>query len=518
VELGPVAEAPLAQGVATSLVATPTGFVVLGYDAGSGGTAHFVLGGSADARTWSRLSAGPDGLEFTTLAAGPLGWVASSDEIHGTVTTTELWFSADGVAWEPVADQAGLSTANLSGLEMDPISAGPAGFAIIGQVEEAGSTVSATWVSRDGRTWAEADALHGGDVDRVLVTDGGFVATSGGCCVGPGTAAFSADGRVWRDLAADAGPAFDPDAGQGLIAAVGSTVVILRAGGDGTIEVYRADLADAGDGAAVMWHQDAAVDAEFSGAGLSTMTAGGGSVLVLGYDRGTLAPISWTSRDGIAWDRRALDAALFGGGTPALAAAGGSSAFVAVADRANSAGDVRAQLWRSDDGIAWSDAAGDALGPLPPVATGPCPARPPTAVEDYEVLGHALWPTCFGHTTLTVRGVVADCECGGTTSEGATPSWLLDPLGFSAFYLRGPIVSAATGGGGFGVMIDPSHPVTAPKTGTEVELTGHFDDPASSSCRISPLPGAFGRVRPMAQTVAQCRQAFVVETIRIVRD
>ena len=102
----------------------------------------------------------------------------------------------------------------------------------------------------------------------------------------------------------------------------------------------------------------------------------------------------------------------------------------------------------------------------------------------------------------------------GTTTQQATPQWLIDALGFSAFYLSGPIVSAATGPGGFGVMIDPAHPVTTPAAGTHVELTGHFDDPAATTCRVFPIPGSFGPVAPMQQSVAVCRRAFVVSEVR----
>ena len=112
IQLLPVAAAPPAHAVVTSVLATPDGFAVLGYDVGDSDPRRFVLGGSPDARTWNRLSAGPSGPDFTALAAGPLGWIAASDDVHGADVMTRLWFSADGVMWEPIADQAALSTSN----------------------------------------------------------------------------------------------------------------------------------------------------------------------------------------------------------------------------------------------------------------------------------------------------------------------------------------------------------------------------------------------------------------------
>jgi hypothetical protein len=130
------------------------------------------------------------------------------------------------------------------------------------------------------------------------------------------------------------------------------------------------------------------------------------------------------------------------------------------------------------------------------------------------LLAPPLWPVCFADQTLKVRGFIASCECGGTTSQQATPAWLIDPLGLSSFYLGPAIVAAATGRGGFGVMIDPAHPVAVPEVGQHVELTGHFADPASDSCRVWPNDGAFGPIAPRVQTIALCRQAFVVTGIR----
>lgn len=508
---------PLDHPVVQGVVAAGSGFALVGYGVGEQDPPGFIVRGTTDGQTWTRVSAGQAAPTFTALASGPLGWIATSDEMAGAERRTVIWFSADGIAWQRVPDQAGIAAANLSGAETNPVAAGGAGFAIVGQVTESGSSVAAVWISPDGRTWNEAQPLHGLDIERIVPTDGGFVAASGGCCGGTATAALSADGHVWRDLTTDAGAPFSPDSSAALMTSVRSTLVVVRAGGGGAVEVYAGDLGNAGDGVGIAWRHDPATDSVFAGAGISTATAGPGGALILGFDRRTLAPIAWTSSDGLRWARHALGADRLDGGVPTLAAVGGTGAapvFIAVADRANDAGDVRPRIWRSTDGAAWSEAGGDVLGVAPAVATGPCPTPAPTVVEDFLAMPPSLWPICFGEATLTVRGVVTECGCGGTTSQQASPAWLIDSLGFAALYLSGPVVPAATGPGGFGVRIDPAHPASIPRPGTIVEARGHFDDPAALSCRVWPLPDAFGPVVPRTQTVALCRQAFVVTAIR----
>jgi hypothetical protein len=515
--LTPGETAALNDGVVMGLASTPGGYALVGDEAAPDSRSRFLISGSADGETWLRLAADPIGPTFSSIAGGSPGWVAASDEPNDSNRQTVLWFSTDGTAWERLPDQAGIASANIATSEGNPLTAGPAGFAAVGQTIEASSTVSAVWTSRNGRTWTEATALLGTDVGQVLVLPTGFLSFSGGCCVGPGGLLFSSGGTAWRDVSSDTGSPYAMSAGLVVVASLGTKLIAPRAGPKGVVESYTGDLARLADGGPIAWQHDATADAAFTGASVSAIAAGAGSVLVLGFDRTSLEPISWTSPDGRTWTRTALDPATFGGGVPGLAAASGSadgSSFAAIGFRANTAGDVRSQVWRSADGTAWSAVDGDVLGTPPAVATGPCPATTPTVVDDFLLMTPPLWPACFGDRTLTVRGFVASCECGGTTQQRATPAWLIDPLGISAFSLVPAIVQAATGGGGFGVMIDPSHPVTVPEAGEHVELTGHFADPAAASCRVFPNDGAFGPVLPREQTVALCRQAFVVTAIR----
>ncbi len=504
-----------------SLVPTPSGFAVLGNEyTGDGTSPAFVVSGTADGSTWTRLAVSPGGSLFSAMAGGPLGWVGATEDRSGPSVATTMWSSSDGITWEALREQAGIGTSSLDGLgSLAPMAAGPHGFAITGYKSTAGSGVSGVWVSPDGRTWAEATALSDKGFDQVLVLPDGFLAITNGCCAGLRGAEFSTDGVIWRDLSVDTGSPFGAGYERGaLISATGSTVVVLGMGSSGNIEVVTGSFANNAGQTGVPWNHRTEADPAFAGDSVSAMTSSGGNLGVVGYDRTTFAPITWTSKDGMSWDRTSLDASAFGGGVPfrvAISGATGSTSMAAVGYRVNSAGDIRDELWRSDDGSTWSAVGGDLLGALPVAPTGPCPATTPTAIEDFLAMAPPLWPVCFGSQTLKIRGVISDCGgCGGATGEQGSPSWLIDPLGYSAVYLVPRIVPADTNHAAFTIMINPAHPVTVPVAGTYVELTGHFADPAAATCRIHPFPGGFGPVVPKGRTVAVCEQTFVLTGIR----
>jgi hypothetical protein len=517
IELGARSGIAIDAADVSSLVATPAGFALLGNEARVGPSAPFIVAGTPDGRTWLPLRPSTTGPMFSAMAGGPLGWVATTDQWNGPSSGIDVWFSGDGVTWELEPNDAGFSASSLDGLgALAPISAGASGFAITGYRTVQGSSVSEVWISRDGRTWAEVAELEAKDVNQVMTMPAGFVALGGGCCAGIGVAAFSTDGTAWRDLTADAGSPFGRGASPALVTSVRNTIVVLEPDATGALRVVTGDLGDGAGEGGVTWQHSAIADARFTGAAASAVATTGISTLVLGFDRRTLAPISWTSPDGRSWQRTALDPTTFGGGIPGLVSANGAGApaFAAIGFRANETGEVRPQVWRSDDGTSWTEGGGEVLGVPPPAPEAPCPSPPPTAVESFGAMAPSLWSVCFGSGELKVVGYLAGCGCGGTTAQQAAPQWLIDPLGLSAFYLVSRSDPAETGGGGFGAMINPAHPVAVPPIGTHVEVTGHFDDPASATCRVFPGSGGFGSVLPRAQTVAICERTFVATAIR----
>ena len=315
---------------------TPAGFGLLGYDRDGRAT---VISGSADGRSWDRLEPSTPGWPVQALGAGPLGWIAATKDTSRSSTRLKLWFSDNGRIWELLADQAGIGESSVSGLGSDtPITAGGAGFAITASV--GGGSVPAVWTSSDGRRWHEAQALHGMGIDRVIVVPDGYLAFAPGLT----TAMFSTDGTTWRDIGSDPGSPFGAYAGGLIVGPLDATITVLRVDEVGVPDLFTGDVTTAATGGAIAWRHRTAVDAGFAGAGLSTAASSGGSAVILGYDLDSLAPIAWTSTDGIDWHREAIGPSAFGGGVPALSAVGSfgkTRSFVALGARANAAGDVR---------------------------------------------------------------------------------------------------------------------------------------------------------------------------------
>ena len=231
-----------------------------------------------------------------------------------------------------------------------------------------------------------------------------------------------------------------------------------------------------------------------------------------GYDLATYGRVAWTSNDGASWSRTPLADAALGAGMPGGFAAG-TSAVLAVGWTEPGPVGVGRELWQSVDGLSWTPANAPLVPPPPQVPAGPCQAAP--TLQQLVDIGSAKAASCYGQKSLTMRAYSSDCGgCGGTGFPRHSPDWIAVPGGASWY-----VSTTATTPGGPGVRLGvwplPSAHLTPPKEGTQVELTGHFNDPVSPDCRIIPYV-AGTELPPVSVAAAGCRQAFVVTSFKVV--
>ena len=118
--------------------------------------------------------------------------------------------------------------------------------------------------------------------------------------------------------------------------------------------------------------------------------------------------------------------------------------------------------------------------------------------------------SCFGSTQITLSGVYGCGGCGGANAGTFSPDWLADPL--KANFLS---VKPANGIGPFGIRFPAGGPA-APKEGSIIKVTGHFEDARSSTCKIA-VPASDGSAT-MVQiasevALAYCQAQFVVDAV-----
>jgi hypothetical protein len=160
-----------------------------------------------------------------------------------------------------------------------------------------------------------------------------------------------------------------------------------------------------------------------------------------------------------------------------------------------------------DGGLTgWLPTARDGFATVEPTEVS-CPsAEPDTA----QLAGMTAWArlSCHGSDELVLDGGWIAGH-GGIVPWNGEPAWLVMPSSDRAL---------APGNGG-----EPFYFVTAPAVsvdpdlvggGTEVRITGHFDDPASAECVIQagePLTD-----QPAESVRTYCRERFVVTSIEVV--
>jgi hypothetical protein len=146
-----------------------------------------------------------------------------------------------------------------------------------------------------------------------------------------------------------------------------------------------------------------------------------------------------------------------------------------------------------------------------------CGDLQPASVTLEQLIDAGSWHrvACLGNTPVTITGVyVTSCEGGATRPGTFEPAWLID-------WCPTELLTPKEGAKNFpsNALDTVSAPDLATRTtspGMIARVTGHFDDPASSTCAIDPSYfEPLGWTVPSSSTVLDCREQFVVTRIEV---
>jgi hypothetical protein len=139
--------------------------------------------------------------------------------------------------------------------------------------------------------------------------------------------------------------------------------------------------------------------------------------------------------------------------------------------------------------------------------------RCPTTVDLVNVAAQlpAERLACFGAMQIVLEGTYGCSGCGGSRPGTYEPKWLAFPM--NSF----PLSVSADDGRSLALRLRPDGP-PPPDAGSIARVTGHFDDPAAQTCRMSVPPSDDASPVPIDPAIAIliCRQEFVVETFEVV--
>ena len=119
------------------------------------------------------------------------------------------------------------------------------------------------------------------------------------------------------------------------------------------------------------------------------------------------------------------------------------------------------------------------------------------------VLAMSAWDRlrCFGGVSVTVEGTVDHCQGGVVFVE---PAWLA--------YACWAVYDDT---GAMKIHAGPASGITFPNERIRARMTGHFDDPAATTCVYSGDPDPAGGTPSASEQVFLCREAFVVDTFEV---
>lgn len=167
---------------------------------------------------------------------------------------------------------------------------------------------------------------------------------------------------------------------------------------------------------------------------------------------------------------------------------------------------------------AWA-AAGSGADRYLEVVPPSCPSGDPDLATVINVGNEWDRLACFGDRSLTLEGTFSCGVCDGTMAGDFEPFWLAWPLGGSFVWVEYPTGTGPDYREGIGplTMRTPEDSgVELPVPGSIVRLTGHFSDPASTTCTVVTFIGE--QATPVDQRTAElyCREQFVIDALEVI--
>lgn len=467
------------------IIPIPGGFAMQGSGTGIGPAGEAFLATSADGSRWEMREA-PFDLHWgpSAMAWGPSGLLGMS--VDWATSDLWVWMSGDATAWSPLG--------RLSDVYPDRLVASPAGYLMTSW----GNRYT-VWFSSDGSTWHEIPDAGELTMDgaEFFAGDIGFYAWDSSDPLGRG-GAYSPDGRNWTRV--NHGPG-----GQGLrVAELGAGMLALEPAEEAGPPVVWLSVADG-------WRELGEQD-ELGDVAITALVSDGRRAVAFGWERTTEEAFAASTTDGTTWDRISLTDEGFQG-IPRVAAAGPRGVVVVVGYRPTLAGQ-NPVVWRELADGSWASEPEPLLELAAEPAPGDCPDRP-ADVLGLLMADRATTVACFGSESLALRLWATPCgDCHWEAPEGATyePAWLAAP-GVNQIHVA-PIETRSAWIGS--LVLHPSVEADLPPAGSWVQVTGHFDDAAATSCRRDPAPNEEWWYTGRQSIIDDCRKQFVVTELELV--
>ena len=443
---------------------------------------------SGDGSTWQMTDA-PGAVSTAAMvlsAHGPSGWlIVTSNEDHSA--PGEIWRSGDGLAWE----SAELDLPDR--VVPDALVGFADGYALAGHDNRSDQTEAALFVSRDGTDWDELTGDPWPYGFGLHSLDDGFIAF--GELPNERFIVRTADVDGWT-VGEDRG--LPGTAAQ--VVSIGDTVIaVATAPGLGPRHAWRTSL-PLGE-----WERLPELEAILADINISELVASDDWILLAGRAYRDGGEQWWRSADGVVWEQFLPTGASLDDVAGPMAAGAGRFSLVAAERFASG---VNPRFATSPDALSWTAATDSAVPAVASSVLGACPAAPATMLA-WMAIPSSVGAECFGTSPITfATWHTQGGGCGGFVPGRFEPEWLAHP--FATFALVISPMEVPYG--------DCGSAVVAPGTDVAdlqqwVEVTGHWNDPASESChwipqRDFPWSGGSG-----GDLETNCRLKFVATSV-----